>query len=476
MTNLSSLFKVKQTLLLVVALLAVIIYGAVIGQYILSALLFAVLIISVFIPGVSEESTDTKIIDAMQRVLRSAAAGKLEDRVTHIPNDNSSLSKRAWALNDVLDQLEAFMRDVQTSIEAASVGNGYRKPYSSGLHGVFHKTSKELAEVMSLISGGYDARVKGDLSEQFSKLGGGTTGGFTTIKNDIKLARKSSALIANVSTKTAKQSADSLNNVIDISQKFNTLVDLIAASHEGIVNLEQRSSEISDVVSLIKDIADQTNLLALNAAIEAARAGEHGRGFAVVADEVRKLAERTQKATSEIEINISTLQQDSNDMRNNSDKISEIAISSNEVIAEFESTFSELNSSAEESASLSEGIQNRLMVTSIKVNHVLYKTEAYSAMMGSRQSNVFGDYRSCDMGKWYIADGQEKFGSTKAFKDMDAPHNAVHQAVLENLKYIENDTVFKEENSKSIVQNFENMESASKELFDKLDLMIEEVS
>ncbi|QEI08612.1 methyl-accepting chemotaxis protein [Pigmentiphaga aceris] len=123
------------------------------------------------------------------------------------------------------------------------------------------------------------------------------------ISNNARETRESA-----VSSATAATEGEHLIN--DVSQEIEGVANQIASSSTLIGQLAKRTHDIGSIANVIKEIAGQTNLLALNASIEAARAGEHGRGFAVVADEVRNLAERTTKATAEIDTMLDRIQQD----------------------------------------------------------------------------------------------------------------------------------------------------------------------
>ncbi len=194
---------------------------------------------------------------------------------------------------------------------------------------------------------------------------------------------------ANAAQQTDQEGQDA-KRVVDVSvQRIHSLVQDIRESGASINNLQKDVSSIINVLGVIRSIADQTNLLALNAAIEAARAGEAGRGFAVVADEVRALASRTQQSTQEIQGMIDRLEQGTQSAVNAMIRSSEAGESSSEqanragvsldAIAQLIGTINAMNaqiaSAAEEQTSVAEEINRSVHQIAVSVDQVADETQ-----------------------------------------------------------------------------------------------------
>ena len=270
---------------------------------------------------------------------------------------------------------------------------------------------------------------------------------------------RENSLILEDTNKLNEVNKSKINKVVEdttnVKNKMDFLLEKVNSTVSSSEDLLESSKDIQSVTSLIKDISEQTNLLALNAAIEAARAGEYGRGFAVVADEVRKLAEKTQKATTEIEVSIAALGQNMEENIENTKEVNLELVETDKIltifITELNSMIENINISMNNTSNVSMGIKLELT----KLEHLLTKVNTYKKALN--KDFYISTSEECNFSKFY-KDNLSKYKSISEWRDLDSIHTNFH-SLITNISY----------NNDNNLENLEKMEYLSDRLFSLLN-------
>ena len=279
--------------------------------------------------------------------------------------------------------------------------------------------------------------------------------------------------MATESKSTASGSTEGLDLTQNIVIDTENLNNQILKENEIVTNLVKKSDDIAGAITVIDQIAFQTNILSLNAAVEAATAGEAGKGFAVVAQEVRNLASRSADAAKEIKDMVMAIQQETAKMKESSEVVGKVVVTTKDRVDVLIKLMRSFQKNAGRSVFEVESISNKIFINLAKLDHVIYKNNLYQLLFG--ESNEFkpSAHTNCRLGKWYDTGlGKTEFGTVKSYKQLNKPHQIVHDEANSLAEECAGSAVTC--SKAKIEEKIKNIEVSSQEVFKVLDSMLEE--
>ncbi|WP_434632018.1 methyl-accepting chemotaxis protein [Chromobacterium sp. CV08] len=345
------------------------------------------------------------LLNTLTEQLALACSGELHHRSTNT-REMGEVGQVAWQLNDFLDLVETYFKEINTCFQEISRDNFNRRPMSQGLPGILSSSLGSVDTAIQVMADNDGFVRRNRLSSQLAALNNPhLRQDLAGSQRDLSTISQAMDAVAHITRDNAAGARDSLNSANELSGHLDTIAGSVTSMDTASQMLAQEWQGIEGSLADISAIADQTNLLALNAAIEAARAGETGRGFAVVADEVRKLAERSKSTANQVQGVLESLSARIGDMQTQASAAGSVAGDVQASVESFRQRFASLAEQSDHVLQQVSDVQQKSQTSLQKVGHMIYKQSAYHAIEEAQAQPPVQA-----LADWLDGDGAKLFG------------------------------------------------------------------
>ena len=412
--------------------------------------------------------------------LRHANAGEFHHRITKTPG-LGGIGKVAWELNEFLDLAENFFKETMTCFEYVSRNRFDRIALNKGMPGLFGKALTSVNNSIQEMSKNAGLVANNDLHSKLHSVNiNNLIHGLRHSQDDLRNVLHRIEVVQGIAVENNNDASSNQTNVQSMVDALVKITDAITGVSDVVFKLSNDSERVKTALAMITDIAEQTNLLALNAAIEAARAGEQGRGFAVVADEVKALSNRTKNAAMEVSTTINSFNDGVKQVINDVNHSTELASGISQQASGFREQFDRFAVGAQQTIQNVNITKDQLQNLQVKFDHIIYLQNGYISLdehtvSAETLNAVAQSHDQCQFGQWYYSGaGADSFGRTAHYKSLEEPHHRLHTAVQDAIAASKENWLYDNSVKDRIVESMSAAENESKLMSDYLDSMLNE--